>query len=201
MKKSSRRSFQEYSEAFAAALVMAILIRGFFFQAFEIPSGSMEPTLLIGDHILVNKFIYGVRIPFTNERWPEFREPSRGDVVVFVYPLDRSKDFIKRVVAVGGDTVEIRDKKVLINGEIIKDPHASFQSDKFYLGHVLPGDNMKPIEVPKGFLFVMGDNRNNSYDSRFWGFVPLRDVVGEASIIYWSSHNFIDVHRILKIIH
>lgn len=200
MKKLSRRSFQEYSEAFAAALVLAILIRGFFFQAFEIPSGSMEPTLLIGDHILVNKFVYGVRIPFTNKRWTEFREPSSGDVVVFVYPVDRSKDFIKRVMAVGGDTVEIRDKKVLINGEVIKDPHASFQSDMFYPGNVHAGDNMKPIEVPKGFLFVMGDNRDNSYDSRFWGFVPLRDVLGEASIIYWSSHNIIDVHRFLKVI-
>jgi len=200
MKKLSRGSFQEYSEAFVAALVMAILIRGFFFQAFEIPSGSMEPTLLIGDHILVNKFVYGIRIPFTNKRWPEFREPSRGDVVVFVYPEDRSKDFIKRVIAVGGDTVEIRDKKVLISGEVTKDPHASFQSDMFYPGHVHAGDNMKPIEVPKGSLFVMGDNRDNSYDSRFWGFVPLRDVLGEASIIYWSSHNIIDVHRFLKVI-
>ncbi len=201
MKKSSRRSFQEYSEAFVAALVMAILIRGFFFQAFEIPSGSMEPTLLIGDHILVNKFIYGIRIPFTNKRWPAFGEPSRGNVVVFVYPVDRSKDFIKRVVAVGGDTVEIREKKVLINGEVIKDPHAYFQSDMFYPGHVLPGDNMAQIEVPKGFLFVMGDNRDNSYDSRFWGLVPLRDVLGEALIIYWSSHNIIDVHRIFNVIH
>ncbi|MGO9119585.1 MAG: signal peptidase I [Desulfomonilaceae bacterium] len=201
MKKPSRISFQEYSEAFVAALVLATLIRGFFFQAFEIPSGSMEPTLLVGDHILVNKFIYGVRIPFTNKRWPEFREPSRGDVVVFVYPVDRSKDFIKRVVAVGGDTVEIRDNKVLINGEATKDPHAHFHSEGVYPGHVIPGDNRKPIEVPKGFLFVMGDNRNNSYDSRFWGFVPLRDVLGEALIIYWSSHNFIDLYRFLKVIH
>ena len=111
IEKSFRRSFQEYSEAFVAALIMAILVRAFFFQAFEIPSGSMEPTLRMGDHILVNKFIYGVRIPFTNKRWPAFREPRRGNVIVFVYPVDRSKDFIKRVVALGEDTVEIIEKK------------------------------------------------------------------------------------------
>ena len=121
MKKLSRGSFQGSSEAFVAALVMAILIRGFFFQAFEIPSGSMEPTLLIGDHILVNKFVmeFESRLPIKDG--PSFASPASGDVVVFVYPVDRSKDFIKRVIAVGGDTVEIRDKKVLINGEVTKD--------------------------------------------------------------------------------
>ncbi len=201
MKRSSRGSFQEYSEAFAIALIMAILIRGFLFQAFEIPSGSMEPTLLIGDHILVNKFIYGVRIPFTNKRWPEFREPRRGDVVVFVYPVDRSKDFIKRVIAVGGETVEIRDRKILINGQVVDDPHAHFSRNVMSPGYGAPGDNMSPVKVPEGFLFVMGDNRDNSYDSRFWGFVPVRDVRGEAFIIYWSSHNIFDVHRLLKVIY
>jgi signal peptidase I len=201
--KSSRRIFQEYSEAFAVALILAILVRGFVVQAFEIPSGSMEPTLLVGDHILVNKFIYGWRIPFVGKRWPEIREPRRGDVIVFVYPVDRSKDFIKRVIAVGGDTVEIRDKRVLINGRVTKDPHAYFSSDKVYPGGALPRDNMNPIKVPKGFLFMMGDNRDNSYDSRFWGFVPLRDVVGEAFIIYYSSQGITGVqwHRFFRLIH
>lgn len=123
-KKSSQRLFQEYSEAFVVAVILATLVRAFLFQAFEIPSGSMEPTLLVGDHILVNKFIYGVRIPFTDKRSPKIREPRRQDVIVFVYPVDRSKDFIKRVIAVGGDTVEIRDKKVFINGRVTADPHA-----------------------------------------------------------------------------
>jgi signal peptidase I len=201
--KSSRRLFQEYSEAFAVALILAILLRAFVVQAFEIPSGSMEPTLLVGDHILVNKFVYGWRIPFVGKRWPEIREPDRGDVIVFVYPVDRSKDFIKRVIAVGGDTVEIRDKKVLINGRVTKDPHAYFSSDIVYPGGALPRDNMSPIKIPKGFLFVMGDNRDNSYDSRFWGFVPLRDVVGEAFIIYYCSQGITGVqwHRFFKLIH
>jgi signal peptidase I len=202
IEKSSRRTFQEYSEAFVVALILAILVRAFLIQAFEIPSGSMEPTLLVGDHILVSKFIYGVRIPFTDKRWPRFREPRRGDVIVFVYPVDRSKDFIKRVIAVGGDTVQIVDKKLMVNGVEVADTHARFDSNAIYPGYENPRDNLGPIKVPRDRLFVMGDNRDHSYDSRFWGFVPLRDVVGEALIIYWSSRNIIDVRfdRILNVI-
>jgi signal peptidase I len=186
-KKSHRRLFQEYSEAFVIAIIAAILIRAFLVQAFEIPSGSMEPTLLPGDHILVNKLIYGIRIPFTDQRYLAFRKPHRQDVIVFVYPVDRSKDFIKRVIGVGGDTVEIRDKKVIINGVEIKDPHAHFYSNVTYPGDQIPRDNMAPVKVPPGALFVMGDNRDYSYDSRFWGFVPLQNVLGEAFIIYYSA--------------
>lgn len=198
--KSHRRSFQEYSEAFVVAIIAATLIRAFLFQAFEIPSGSMEPTLIVGDHIIVNKFIYGIRIPFTDKRWPEFRKPRRGDVIVFVYPVDRSKDFIKRVIGVGGDTVAIRDKRVIINGVEIPDPHAHFYSNLIYPGNEVPRDNMGPIRVPQGDLFVMGDNRDNSYDSRFWGFVPLRNVVGEACIIYFSARSLTEIQwgRFLK---
>ena len=212
--KSSRRLFQEYSEAFAVAIILAFLIRAFFIQAFDIPSGSMEPTLLIGDHILVNKFIYGWRIPFTAKRWPDqrviipftkvtsFRKPRRGDVLVFIYPLDPSKDFIKRVIAVGGETLSIIDRKIFINGKAVADPHAYFSSDVIYPAEVSPRDNLGPIKVPKGALFVMGDNRDNSYDSRFWGFVPLRNVVGEALIIYYSGRNIFDVrwNRFFKVI-
>ncbi len=199
---SGRRKFQEYSEAFVVAIIAAILIRAFFFEAFEIPSGSMEPTLLIGDHLLVNKFISGIRIPFTNKRWPEFRKPSRGDVVVFVYPVDRSKDFIKRVIGVGGDIVEIRNKVIFINGSQIPDPHAYFFSNMVFPGDEVPRDNMGPTKVPEGALFMMGDNRDNSDDSRFWGFVPLRNVVGEASIIYYSSRGIADMRwdRFFRII-
>jgi signal peptidase I len=188
--KSSRNIFQEYSEAFVVAVILAILIRALFVQAFKIPSSSMEPTLLVGDHILVNKFIYGLRIPFTDERWPKFKDPKSGDVIVFTYPEDRTKDFIKRVVAVGGDTVEIRDKRVYINGKEQANPHAEFRSRGILPGNETPRDNRRPEQVPPGHLFVMGDNRDYSHDSRFWGFVPEPDVKGEAFLIYYSAHDF-----------
>jgi len=200
--KSQRRIFQEYSEAFVVAVILAILIRALLFQAFKIPSSSMEPTLLVGDHILVNKFIYGIRIPFTSKRWPKFVEPRRGDVIVFVYPEDRTKDFIKRVIAVGGDTIEIRDKKVILNGKEVNNHNAHFYSNVIYPGDVIPRDNMKPVKVPEGHLFVMGDNRDYSHDSRFWGFVPIEDVKGEAFIIYYSAQNLSSIKwdRLFKII-
>jgi signal peptidase I len=185
--KSYRRVFQEYSEAFVIAVILAIIIRAFFFQAFKIPSSSMEPTLLIGDHILVNKLVYGVRIPFTDERWPRIKDPARGDVIVFVFPEDRTKDFIKRVIGVPGDTVEIKNKQVIINGKEIPSPYATWRTREIYPTEVTPRDNMKPITVPAGKLFVMGDNRDHSHDSRFWGFVPIEDVKGKAFIIYYSA--------------
>lgn len=190
IRKSHRRVFQEYSEALAVAIILAILIRALFVQAFKIPSGSMIPTLLIGDHILVNKLVYGIRIPFTDARWPKFRDPERGDVIVFVYPEDRTKDFIKRVVAVGGETVEIKNKIVLIDGKPVSNPRARFYNNAVIPGDISPRDNMPPTKVPKGSLFVMGDNRDYSHDSRWWKFVPLEDVKGEAFLIYYSAENF-----------
>jgi signal peptidase I len=195
-KKSNRTIFQEYSEAFVVAVVLAIIIRALLVQAFKIPSESMWPTLLIGDHILVNKFIYGVRVPFTDKRWPVFVSPRRGDVIVFVYPEDRTKDFIKRVVAIGGDTIEIRNKRVILNGQEVPDPHAHYSSNVTYPGDMNPRDNRTPEKVPPGHLFVMGDNRDSSHDSRFWGFVPVEDVKGEAFIIYYANK----WNRIFKII-
>lgn len=202
IKKSQRRVFQEYSEALAVAIILAILIRALFIQAFKIPSGSMIPTLLIGDHILVNKLIYGIRIPFTEERWPAFRDPRRGDVIVFVYPEDRTKDFIKRVVGVGGDTVEIKNKVVFINGKPVPSSHARFYSNNIIPGNLSPRDNMQPTKVPKDYLFTMGDNRDYSHDSRFWGFVPVEDVKGEAFLIYYSGENLSGIrwNRLFKII-
>jgi signal peptidase I len=188
--KSQRRIFQEYSEAFVVAVILAILIRALLFQAFKIPSSSMESTLLVGDHILVNKFIYGVRIPFTKDRWPVFTQPRRGDVIVFVYPEDRTKDFIKRVVGIGGDTVEIRDKHVILNGKPVENPNAQFGDPRVFPESISKRDNMDPTKVPEGSLFVMGDNRDFSHDSRFWGFVPVEDVKGEAFIIYYSAQDF-----------
>lgn len=192
--KSQRTTFQEYSEALVVAVILAILIRAVFVQAFKIPSGSMETTLLIGDHILVNKLVYGIRVPFTSLRWPRIHDPRRGDVIVFVYPEDRAKDFIKRVVAVGGDTVEIQSKRVYINGEPVENPHARFVDSNIQHSR---RDNMPPTKVPEGHLFVMGDNRDQSHDSRWWGFVPIEDVKGEAFLIYYSSHH---LGRLFKII-
>ncbi len=199
-KKAQRTLFQEYTEALVVAIVLAILIRALFVQAFKIPSGSMEPTLLIGDHILVNKLVYGIRVPFTDKRWPAIFKPERGDVIVFVYPEDRTKDFIKRVVAVGGDTVEVKNKRLYVNGKETATPQARYYSNVVMPGDITPRDNMPPTKVPDGFLFVLGDNRDYSHDSRFWGFVPVEDVKGKAFLIYYSAPDISDVRwgRILN---
>lgn len=182
-KKSTLR---EYAESIIIALVLALVIRTFVIQAFKIPSGSMEPTLEIGDHLLVNKFIYGIKIPFTSINLFPWKSPQRGDVIVFIYPLDPGKDFIKRVVGVGGDTVSIVNKKLYINGVEAPDPHAVYRENSVLLGELQKLDNFGPVTVPKESLFVLGDNRDHSFDSRFWGFVPLKDVLGKAFTIYWS---------------
>ena len=176
----------EYAESIIIALVLALVIRTFVIQAFKIPSGSMEPTLEVGDHILVNKFIYGLKIPFTSLNLFPWESPQRGDVVVFIYPLEPDKDFIKRVIGVGGDTVRIVNKKLYINGVKVPDPHAVYREDTVLLGEAQKLVNFGPVTVPRGSLFVMGDNRDHSLDSRFWGFVPLKDVLGKAFTIYWS---------------
>ena len=185
--KSNRNIFQEYSEALVVAVILAILIRALLVQAFKIPSSSMEPTLLVGDHILVSKFIYGIRIPFTDARWPHFKEPKTGDVIVFVFPDDRTKDFIKRVIAVGGDAVEVRNKHVFVNDKEVVIPQARALTNAVIPRYDSPRDNYGPVTVPTDHLFVMGDNRDFSQDSRFWGFVPVKDVKGEAFLIYYSS--------------
>ncbi len=182
----AKSTFREYAEAILMALLLALFIRTFIVQAFKIPSGSMIPTLAIGDHILVNKLSYGIRIPFLEKYLVDFGTPARGDVIVFIYPEDRSKDFIKRVIGVAGDTVEVRNKKVYINGKAVEDSHAHFEGYDPQLGGTVNGDNYGPKVVPAGHIFVMGDNRDRSYDSRFWGYVPLSDVRGKAFLIYWS---------------
>lgn len=179
--------FREYAEAAAIAVILALFIRTFVVQAFKIPSGSMEPTLLVGDHILVNKFIYGIKIPFTDKTLIPISDPEREDVIVFIYPMDTSKDFIKRVIGLPGDTVEMKDQRITINGESFEDNHGVFTRDlSSDRGLVREGSAFGPVKVPEGKLFVMGDNRDHSYDSRFWGFVPIESVKGKAFIIYWS---------------
>jgi signal peptidase I len=190
---------REYGEAILIAFGLAIFIRTFFVQAYKIPSGSMEPTLLVGDHILVNKLIYGLRMPESilgltpfpsSLPWGTYlfklEEVHRGDVIVFVFPVDRSKDFIKRVVGVAGDTVEIKDGMVYLNGVKALDPQAHFEVDPSARSQLSRRDNTGPIVVPQGKVFMMGDNRDRSFDSRFWGFVDRNDVEGRALVIYWS---------------
>lgn len=183
-KKKSK--LREYVESFLIALVIALFVRSFFIQAFKIPSSSMEPTLLVGDHLLVNRLSYVIKVPFTDRVIYEISKPKRGDVIVFRYPVDRSKDFIKRVIAVEGDVLEIRDKVVYVNGKRIEDPHARFTDPEIIPRGLAPRDNLGPIQVPKDSYFVMGDNRDRSLDSRFWGFVRTEDLVGKAFILYFS---------------
>ncbi len=175
--------FREYAEAIVIALLLALFIRTFVVQAFKIPSGSMIPTLLVGDHILVNKFSYGVKNPFSGATWIGLGDPHRHDVIVFKYPKNPSQDFIKRVVGVAGDRIEIVNKQVYVNGEKFLEPHAVNLEPEILS---TPRDNVGPIVVPPGSLFVMGDNRDNSHDSRFWGFVDLKAVKGKAFMLYWS---------------
>jgi signal peptidase I len=183
---SQRSRFRENAEAIFIAIIIALFIRTFVVQAFKIPSGSMKPTLQIGDHILVNKFIYGVKIPYLNSVLLPVKKPQRGDIVVFKYPLDPKKDFIKRVIGLPGDVVEIREKTIYINGQRLNHDVGVFSDPRTIAGNIRPRDNLGPITVPGNALFAMGDNRDESFDSRFWGFVPLRDVNGKAFIIYWS---------------
>ncbi len=182
----NKSSIREYTEAIVVAVLLALFIRTFVVQAFKIPSGSMIPTLKIGDHLLVNKFIYGLRLPFTGTVLIPWKAPTRGDVVVFKFPKDRSVDYIKRVVGVAGDSIEIKDKVVYLNGVKTDDPHAYFTSTATLEAEGSPRDNLGPILVPAGHIFVMGDNRDNSYDGRFWGFVKETDVLGKAFVLYWS---------------
>jgi signal peptidase I len=186
--KVRRKSlFREYSEAIIIAVLLALFIRQFAVQAFTIPSGSMMDTLLIGDYILVNKFLFGAEIPMTDLHLPGVRDPHRGDIIVFKYPNDETRDFIKRIIAVGGDTVQVRDNRVTLNGHLIDEPYArpgSFSGQPSTACAYAYA--CEPLKVPDGSYFVMGDNRDNSQDSRYWGFVRREKIRGKAFLIYWS---------------
>lgn len=181
---------REWVEAILIAVILAFTIRAFVIQAFKIPSGSMKPTLQVGDHILVNKFIYGTNIPFTHMKILPFKKPQKGDIIVFIWPVDRKKDFIKRVVGIEGDKLEIIDKKLYINGSLLDIPNAVNSDDRIFPKDIQPRDNYGPMIIPQDSLFVMGDNRDESYDSRYWGVVNLKEVKGKAFIIYWSWDKF-----------
>ena len=178
--------FREYTEAIIIALLLALFIRTFVVQAFKIPSSSMEPTLLVGDHLLVSKFSYGIRNPFSGASWISVGKPERRDIIVFKFPLNPSQDFIKRVVGVEGDRIEVVDKKVYVNGAPFEVASTVWRDSRVLPGDVGPRDYFGPVVVPADSLFVMGDNRDNSHDSRFWKFVDLKAVKGKAFILYWS---------------
>ena len=184
--ENKKSGLRENIEAIAIAILLALFIRTFVVQAFKIPSGSMKETLQIGDHILVNKFIYGIKIPFVQKTIIPIKEPRKDDIIVFKYPENPKLDFIKRVVGVEGDIIEIRNKKLYVNDELVDRDYAIYTDP-----HIIPAvynkrDNFGPVIVPSDSLFVMGDNRDNSKDSRFWGFVNLKAIKGKAFMIYWS---------------
>ena len=216
-RKSTAR---EYAESIGVAVLIALFLRAFVVEAFRIPSGSMIPTLQVGDHIFVNKFIYGLRIPFTDYKiGMGWRKPERGEIIVFKFPREPEKDFIKRIIAVEGDTVEVRGGVPHINGKPIAHQHDDARpceyEDKldenlerwehrqcvayketldsrtftaiYNYGGVGPGKDTAPVTVPPSHVFVMGDNRDNSHDSRYWGFVPYELIKGKAMIIWFSS--------------
>lgn len=182
---------REWIESIVIALVLALFIRTFIIQAFKIPTGSMRTTLLEGDRILVNKLGYGAKVPLTKFRLPGYAEPKRGDVIVFIYTEDPSKDFIKRLIALGDETVEIKEGKIYINDQVLETPGVK---DIYYYNRGEYGEVNKKIKVPKGSYFVLGDNSASSKDSRYWGFVPKESVIGRAQVIYWPLNRI----RIIK---
>lgn len=204
-KKKKKGHVRETVEAIAIAIILALIIRTFVLQAFKIPSSSMEDTLLVGDHLLVNKFSYGLQVPhpamikifgvtvpfFDTKLYNIWGRVDRGDIIVFRYPNDRSKDYIKRVVAIGGDTIQVKRDVIYINGREASSPKAVFKGSYARGSSVIR--DFGPYQIPEAAVFVMGDNRDNSYDSRYWGLenpanitVPVQDIKGRALIIYWS---------------
>ena len=181
--KPAKSAFREYAESIIVAVLLALVVRAFFVQAFKIPTGSMHPTFVEGDRVLVNKVVYGIRFPFVRRHLPAIHPPRRGEIVVFHSPTDKHKDFIKRLVAVGGDEVEIRDLRLWVNGRPLTDP--PFFRQQVYYNRGNYGEQGKPVRIPPGHYFFLGDNSNSSQDSRYWGFLPENQVIGQAFLIYW----------------
>lgn len=186
--KVRRKSiFRDYLESLIVALILALIIKTSLVEAYKIPSGSMEDTLLVGDFLLANKFIYGSKVPLIDVRLPAIREPKAGDIIIFKFPGNLKQNYIKRLVATEGQVVEIRNKQVFVDGKFFQDPLHAKHTDNTNSTMGNPNrDNFGPYRVPKGYLFVMGDNRDNSYDSRFWGPLDRKLVLGKAMILHWS---------------
>jgi signal peptidase I len=192
MRDFKKSTVREYFESIVIAVVLALFIRTFIVQAFKIPTGSMENNLLIGDHLLVNKFTFGPAASRLERALLPMADVRRTDVVVFKYPEEPDRDFIKRVIGLPGDTVEVREKKVYINGQPLDEPYAHFlqpvttPSEFREVTSFDVRDRYGPVTVPANQFFVMGDNRDNSQDSRYWGFLPREYIKGRALVIYWS---------------
>ncbi len=185
----------DWTKSLGVALILALMIKTSVVEAYKIPSSSMEETLLVGDFLLANKFIYGMRlpIPFVDIKLPALADPKPGDIVIFKFPLDQSQNYIKRCVAMEGQKIKIVDKQVYVDGKPVRFPeHGKFEDYRVFPFHENSAwgrnlrDNMMEIEIPEGMMFMMGDNRDNSSDSRFWGFLDRRLVLGKAMIIHWS---------------
>ena len=182
---------REYFETIVIAVVLALFMRTFVVQAFKIPTGSMEPNLLVGDHLLVNKFVFAPTLSSAERAVLPMTDIRRGDIVVFKYPEDPERDFIKRVIGLSGETIELKDRQIRVNGRAIQEPYAHYlpRPAGSAGGEVTTGDVRErygPVVVPAGSVFVMGDNRDNSQDSRYWGFLPKENIKGKALMIYWS---------------
>ncbi|MCR4667679.1 MAG: signal peptidase I [Desulfovibrio sp.] len=181
--KTKKSIIREYAEALIVAFCLALIIRTFIVQAFKIPSESMLETLLVGDQLLASKFAYGIKIPFTHKYIYRGDDPKRGDVIIFEYPEDPDTDFIKRVIGLPGDVIEVRDKQLYRNGEAVQESYIHFTEPETIRAR---RDNFGPITVPPNHYFVMGDNRDNSHDSRFWGCITRESIRAKAWRIYWS---------------
>ena len=192
MKEHAKLVIKEWAESIIIAVILALFIRTFVVQAFKIPSGSMIPTFQVGDRIFVNKFIYGARVPFFNMNLPAVRQPKRGDIIVFISPDTPQKDFVKRLIAVGGEKVQIKDRRIFINGKAVDEPSSIRSVDYYNDGDY--GREDRVIDVPKGSYFVLGDNSKSSRDSRFWGFVPKKNLLGKVIFIYWPLYRMKVIH-------
>jgi len=186
--QKAQRILWEYAKSLAIAFILAFAIKTSIVEAYKIPSKSMEDTLLVGDFLLANKFLYGARLPLIGVQLPAIRDPRPGDIVIFKFPKDSSTNYIKRCIAVGGQVVEIKNKVVYVDGKAFPNPREVKFEDpgRITSASQSPRDNFGPVRVPSGCFFMMGDNRDSSYDSRFWGFVPRNLILGKAMVIHWS---------------
>ncbi len=189
MDQQPKSKWREYTESIIIAIIIALFVRSIFIQAYKIPSGSMEPTLLVGDHLLVNRLSYVVKVPYFDNVIYTLGKPKRGDIIVFRYPENPKVDYIKRVIAVESETIEIKNKVIYINGIIKPDSWGRYIDNQLIPREIAPRDNFGPYTVPKDAVFAMGDNRDNSQDSRFWGPVRKEHLVGKALILYFSWNN------------